>query len=367
MGVPRSRTKVFTTPKGTGVRRGVWIGGGDHNCHVSSVDDHTGPGDNDPFSLERWYFEGGRLNRNNGSSLAQFYDYQADITDYPASFPHLPISGNKSDEEYATRAIARSNPSAAIVDLPVALYELGDIFRLVRDSGRSLLQRGAGANIKHEFGIRPLASDMAKLSQFQDHVNRRVRVIQTLQLRGGYRRTMQMDAHSVAGTSSKTFQSNLVTVQNLCYVETRQLVKAHTRWKPTVEMGNFITPDAVRALARRAVLGLTVDASTLWEACPWSWLIDWGTNLGTYFKAHRNVIPANLESCRIMRHTQTRYYSYLWGPSNGLTMSPFYFQRDTKTRVPAFATPLAHLPFLNGRQVGILASLAVLRGLGGFR
>lgn len=361
MGIPRSRTRLLPGPKGSAVRNGIWIGGGEHNVYYSAVDDLTGPGDNAPFSLEKWSFSGGLLNRLSGGNGSKFYDYQCDITDVPANFPHLSVSGTKTNVQAATEAVARSNPSRPYVDVPVALLELGDVTQLIRDSGRSLIRRAAGANIKYQFGIAPLASDIAKLLRFHEQVDRRVRQIERLSGPRGFRRTMEIDAGSNTGTAIKSFQSVYASVSNVCYAETAVAVRAHTRWRAASGMSQYRSPASMRALARRALLGLTVDFSTLWEAMPWSWLIDWGSNIGTYLKANRNIVPATLTEVSVMRHTRTNWWTYSWGPSNGLSMTPFQFTRESKVRVLSHASPTAHLPFLSGRQVGILASLAVLR------
>lgn len=113
-------------------------------------------------------------------------------------------------------------------------------------------------------------------------------------------------------------------------------------------------------LIHRSLYGLTVDASTLWEALPWSWMIDWASSVGDYFKANRNIVPATLMGVHIMRHTKTVHEcdAHISGTT---TMEGIRVVKETKTRNPSFVAPAAHFPFLSGNQMGILASLAVTR------
>jgi hypothetical protein len=120
-------------------------------------------------------------------------------------------------------------------------------------------------------------------------------------------------------------------------------------------------------MIQRALLGVTdniIDFSTVWEALPWSWLIDWGTTVGDYLKAKRNIIPAVLQDVRIMRHVRSEWtwsrVVYATNPEG--SMSSGFRVLETKSRSPSTpVAPTAHFPFLSGKQVGILSSLAVTR------
>jgi len=111
-------------------------------------------------------------------------------------------------------------------------------------------------------------------------------------------------------------------------------------------------------------MGLTVDLSTVWQIMPWSWLVDWGGNLGTFLKANRNIIPAQLTQCCVMLHTLTEWDSPgLSGIKNSTpySLEPIKIQRESKTRTSVSPSVTAQFPFLSGNQVGILASLATTR------
>lgn len=384
---PRTRSQTFTVAKGTMKRFGAVIGGGTRVGSVQSCVDQTGLGDCAPLAVDLWSIDGGRLNGpDQGYYAAWFQNYLCDAFETQANFPlQLGFTEAQSDIAVATMAAARSNPSRPYVDLPVAALELGDVTQLLRDVGRSHLRnnkwgspirtprpsflggdattRAANSNLMYQFGIGPLVSDLVKLTNFKDQVDRRVGEINRLIENKGLRRTMKIANYSKTGITNRILQSQGWYVQeDLTWVSTQE-VKAHCRWLPTPSFPADRSDDRMRNLAKRAVLGITLDASTMWEAMPWSWLIDWGSTFGTYFKSQRNIIPAVLSGVHIMRHTRTEY------THPGLDQPPTFphwlsstrVVVDKKQRAPSFVAPTAHFPFLNGRQVGILASLAVTR------
>jgi hypothetical protein len=329
---------------------------------TSYCGDETGPMDNAPFTVTGWRADGGVINKPKGGYFSSSFDnYVADILENNANFPHLSVAGVPSNTDAATQAASRTNPSRPYVDIPVSVLELGDVAMLLRDLGRNVYTRAASTNVMYQFGIAPLVGDVVKLWNFTDQVDRRVKEITRLAGPRGLRRTVSIGSYSAQQRNLAVFcQSNIATIRKDFDVNTVVDLRAHARWKTSMPPQDLLVPHTMRALARQAVLGLTVDFSTLWELIPWSWLIDWGSNVGTYLKASRNIIPAELSGAvRVMRHTRTRYScSALEGLT---TMSPIIFDRWSKTRGLASVAPIAYLPFLDGRQMGIVASLSVLR------
>jgi hypothetical protein len=298
--------------------------------------------------------------------------YIADYLMQEGSWTHFPPPGMLSNLAYAAKLAARTNPSRPYVDVPVAILELGDITKLVRDSGRNFIQRAGGANLKYQFGIAPLASDLAKLTQFRRAFVKRKAEIERLAGPKGLRRTVDLGAGAHGGTDTRDFQTNLALVTNRRRNWlTRENVRGHIRWKAAPEFSNLnrasLDSQSMERLIQRTMLGITRyggDLSTLWELLPWSWLVDWGTTVGDYLAAKRNIIPAQLHDIRIMRHLHSEWTwnreVYATNPEGYMT--PGYRNLITKNRSPSLpVVPTAHFPFLSGKQVGILSSLAVTR------
>jgi hypothetical protein len=215
-----------------------------------------------------------------------------------------------------------------------------------------------------QFGWSPLLKDLRKLQQFQMNVDRRVEEINKLHSGTGLRRRITLsEGVSKSSDNSVTVHSVNCTVR--CKMEQTTSWKrwGTVRWTPDAPIPS--TKGAVEAQALKAVLGIGLDAgnisSAAWEAIPWSWLIDWFANVGEYLQTHNNTVPASPGGIAIMEtvnstKTFTRTTGDSWVRGGSATLS-----RVTKKRHVGSATLAASLPFLNGRQVSILGSLAVLR------
>lgn len=357
----RVRSSSSVVFKNFGGRFGSTIGGGSVWSGNHSCSDVVGSGDNAPLNVFHETVDGGRLNKPNvGFFSSWFTDYRVDMLDTSNCFDHLPIVGDIFDVDAATQAAARTNPSRPYVDVVTNALQLGELFTLIRDGGNTFFRNIGNNNLMYQFGIRPVVGDLVKMMRFTDQVNRRVGEINRLRSQHGLRRTASIGSYSNSAKVNKFIQTQNFLLREDFDVTTSLSIKAHCRWLPAGDCGVLARPKDARALAQRAVLGLTGDMSTAWELIPWSWLIDWGTDIGQYFSAHRNIIPATLSDVSVMRHTRTVAE---WGgkAQDDWSCSGIRYTRENKTRATSFVAPTAHIPFLNGTQMGIVASLAVTR------
>lgn len=357
----RDRSFVATRAKGHFERFGLNLTPAPTTfASYNSCRDVTGPGDNAPLNVGHVDFSGGVLNKPyTGFFSSHFVDYVCDILDNSSEFDHLSIPEDNSDSYFATIGAARTNPSRPNVDVPVNIFELRELPELIRSTGNNIIRSAARNNLRYQFGIRPLVGDLVKLLTFHDMVNHRVKELRRLQSRG-LRRTTAVDSFSSVGSLERTIQSDGLVIQGTFSGQTSLDIRVHSRWFP-IEGWPYPSSDAAeRALASRAVLGLTVDSSTLWNAIPWSWLIDWCSNAGQYFSATRNIVGAGLGDISVMRHTKT---VWTWGGASAddWSCTPIDALRTNKTRATSFVAPSAQFPFLSGNQLGILGSLAVSR------
>jgi hypothetical protein len=244
--------------------------------------------------------------------------------------------------------------------------ELGDVAHLLQrrvqsiDKWRDFVPEIGSQHLRRVFGIEPLFRDLSKLANFQQQVKRRVADIERLRTQHGFRKTVTCGKYSAQEVQSLIVQSEGLFLGRDFKVNTTETVKAHCRWLPTSDFSPLASPQVVDAWARRSVLGITVDFGTLWEPLPWSWLVDWAFNVGEYFKANRNIVPAILADVSVMRHTTTT------ATSDAVAMDDWSLEaissiRETKKRSTSFVSLDAHFPFLSGSQMGIVAALAVTR------
>lgn len=368
----RIRTKSTTKPQGRIQRNGVVNNGGFLlNQATERCEDFVGPGDNHRFLVERHDYTGGVINLlpwHTGLGRAA-ENWTCDALTNGAIFGHIAVPDALPMDTIVAQAAARTNPSRPYVDVPIMILELGDITKLLANSTR-YLARGdkkgyakfvAANNIRYQFGIAPLVGDLVKLLKFRDAVVRRIRELNKLKTKG-LRRTISFGSASASVEMPNQFlQSSYMTVTSNVKKTTTVSQKVHCRWKPTGNILRDMDDDEMSVIATRAVLGLTADASTAWELMPWSWLIDWNIAIGDYFKANRNIVSAELSALTYIEHTLTVATTPHVTHNGSGTCTGINRVLERKLRQPTTLNPQAHFPFLDGRQMGILASLAIMR------
>lgn len=288
------------------------------------------------------------------------------------------VTGQVTIDYIAVKAMAATNPSRPVADIPVAIFELHEIVSLIRTTGSNIFSQIkkkkeissldpvgiAQANLLYQFGIKPLISDLQAILDFQEHVDKRVEDLKDLFAKGGLSKTYRKKIpFHAAGTVS-----GMVTVNSLGpFLRCQRIYKTEekswgfAKWNILEGTPFPKNESAMRELARKSIYGLTLDASTVWEAIPWSWLVDYAIGVGAFLSAHRNIVPAKCTVLYVCRHATTEC---IFGDSrdSNLVVTGWTNVSVRKSRTPvAFVTPAAHLPFLNGTQMSIIASLGILR------
>jgi hypothetical protein len=235
-----------------------------------------------------------------------------------------------------------------------------------RPSARELARGGGSAWLEYQFLIRPIVGDIVKMANLDRVVHDRIGEISRLFGDKGLRRTVTVHDGSAYEERYTVLQSAGVYVAANARITTTSHTRVHCRWLPTAT-GPKPSHAQMRAWAIRSALGLTVDASTLWEITPWSWMADWCVNLGDYFKASRNIVPAILTGVYPMTHVTTTWeippmpITAWWGATVG-NISGTRSVRTYKSRRSSFVAPtISGFPFLDGGRMGILAALVASR------
>lgn len=349
-------------------------------AYLSTCVDNPGPDDCQDFDVTRVVKRGGLINGDSNKKVGSWVRYtnfpctaQMNDSFYKTHAPGLP---SRSDSDDAVTLLSRTNPNRSSIDSLVSLSELRELPGLIKDVGGYRLEtlwkhvpkdvfkfmnRAAKVNLIVQFGIAPIIGDIRKLLKFTSLVDSRVQELDRLMERG-LRRTITISRDSVtADYPWNTIQSSVVTLHcGIRKVTTRE-VRGHVRWHPTL---NFQMSDKeMRRLASKIVAGGVIDFTTLWEAMPWSWLIDYFTNVGDFISLTRNIIPVTHEVPIIMVHQKTSISSYNHdtAASGRVTCTRILNDVVTKSRRRAIPTLSAHMPFLTGRQTSILGSIAATR------
>ncbi|UOL48994.1 MAG: putative maturation protein [Alehxovirus pseudofaecicola] len=294
---------------------------------------------------------------------------------YRSKPSHVPGLGLPGALTRITQIQARTNPTRPVVSLPILLYELKDLPGMIRDIGRAkiLLQGGKGKHPKLQYGASqylaaqfgwvPLFSDLAKLLQFTEETDRRVGELRRIYKRGGLKRRVDLGVYSAIGDTTNIVADSTFFPSVRANRTTRTTVHdwGTVRWRPAVGTRLPRSEDELRRVAKSLVLGFHGGAANIWEAIPWSWLIDWCTNVGDYLQATNNAQLWRATRINFMRHelsqrTYTRTQGPPWAGGGSAIVT-----LETKNRYTGSASLTATLPFLSGRQLSILGALAIQR------
>lgn len=212
-----------------------------------------------------------------------------------------------SDDEFVTRACAVTNPSNADFDTAVFAAELRDVPRLLSLAGATLSKFGANEYLKYQYGWKPLISDIKKLIANTDKLQRRAAQISRLQRSLTTKRRYDPPELRFVGENLSESDHGLA----ISHKWTAWLHRwAVVNWIPeppendiTLALAPFTRNLAPLDRAKQALYGLNVDGNTLWQAMPWSWLIDWGYNASDFLQSKQNVVGAKVGSTCLMKHT----------------------------------------------------------------
>lgn len=365
----RTRYDTRSFKNGTWKRFGNTFGGNQVLWEESTCVDSPGKGlgDNLAFTVDHIYLQGGKINqkvKDGGSYFtAYFDDYTADTFTFSGK-PQFPLitsyPGEKSTSLYAGEALARTCPNHPIVDCVQNVGEAGDIPRSLIHRGETLLKLIGSETLRLEFGIRPLLKDIKKTIDFADGVHKRLQQLQKFRDFGGFRKTVTLDELSNSQWNNNiTLQSSGAFFTDSFETIGHRKIRGHVRWLPQADFKKF-TQREMLAMAKRAYFGLEFSFSGYWEAMPWSWFIDWYSNLGNMLELSRNTVPCTLQSITIMRETSSESVTHK--QDDGVrVISPGIVTKVRKERYPGSATLDVQLPILSGEQMGILAALLVTK------
>lgn len=357
--VTRTRIANETSVTGTRTRSSGSVLSYTRSTGEDHIIDEIKVGDGGTLSIDKWKKTGAVVNGVSGINTV--------YSNFPATHifgrgswymaQNKPY-GDSTNAVYATKLLRMTNPSRPTVDIPVFIAELKDFPQLFKIVGDTALKTLAKSNLSFWFGWKPLASDLLKLMDFARHTHNRYNELLRL-YNGGLSRTVTLDTLSYSENRTLLYgiydgnywYSNEALTSSLT-------IRGHVKWKPTTLPPK--TDAEYIALARRAALGLTIDPATFWELIPFSWLVDWFSNVGDFLMYKRNIVPAVAYDTCIMRH-YTHSTTGSGFSSGGLIGEPMTHKSDSKNRASASASLSADLQWLSARQMSILGSLYVLK------
>jgi hypothetical protein len=294
------------------------------------------------------------------------YDYMRRPWLY-GSFERTAIPG------LAAMAVANANPNRPDIDLPVSILELRELPSLLRDAsgimaGAMTPAKGsAKANLALQFGLLPIANDVATLFDFAKKVNAREKYLRELSSgKKRIKRNLAVEEWDHAVNDLLAFHTNADNFVSSNKVHIRGKMKRRYWYTMRASLLDVLPEREIRSLAPQLVLGTnTISASQLWNLVPWTWLIDWFTTTGDLLAAYRGGLKWQWSNLNIMYQTDYYMTALFPNPRSGFTYTPqnpnSHATRKIRVQPAVLTYPQWRIPYLTGRQMSILSSLAILR------
>lgn len=351
------------------------------------------------FYTTRQYAQmGGKLwQRFTHSQNGTTYRYHGTITATPdgsqgnlsSYFPPTMESSNALLDKAGATAISRCSPTNSVADLANFLGELmkeglpSIVGSSLWEKGtKSLLGKAAGEFLNVEFGWKPIVADVQKfatavrtadavLKQYERDAGRLVRRSYNFPVK-------QETTNTLIASNYKPslYERSLPLINGLPTGDLYRLREfsqrqwfsgAFTYGLPT---GDSSPRSMLEEYARRSdkLLGTSLTPELLWNLSPWSWVVDWFSNIGDVLE---NVSAATvhgqvLRYGYIMEHTVVRDTYTFWQTSNpfGIKVSPQSVTFVTETKKRRRATPFGFGLTWEGfspYQMAILAAVGITR------
>ncbi len=201
---------------------------------------------------------------------------------------------NQRDTEnsnFALKLLAETHPFRYEYSIPVSLAELLDIGSLFRLTAKGFLDLIGQSYLNYRFGWVQFVSDIKTLHGITTAIERRIKEFDSLNRYGGLRRTVKL--YSTSGSPISGGGYIMTTYGQLLYADQSNnwTYKIHgtVRWRWKSGMTVKLSQLEAFNLAVKTVFDLgELDASTIWNAIPWTWLVDYFVDVGSYLQANEN-------------------------------------------------------------------------------
>jgi len=307
----------------------------------------------------------------NNLGVLHYVSYKGYCASRSTNSSGVPTLPSPSNDYWITKALANLNLSRPVVDLPLFIFEFKDFPRMLKGLGQVLSGKIRpdsipNGHLAYQFGWKPLFSDLMNLLNLADSIEDRKRLLMNAMKKGGTRVNRSLGSFDLARASYGDPFIWESPVANGPWT-----IAANVNWDGyekawyTARLSvnpNSLPSGNLETIAARAVLGLNLSASTLWNMLPWSWLIDYFTNVGDMLNSSRGYIPFQVKRLNVMvyqeyKRSLAKLPSHIeYGGGGGKVT------RKNRVQSPAIAR-LAFKPFLTNGQLANLAALIMARAL----
>lgn len=301
----------------------------------------------------------------------------------------------------AWKILSETNPSAPHVSIPSFIGELKDFLSLIKGNGESVLDLIKGGKrsklflkglsgwtygalkesvtprrlvsqvaqgyVSWRWALKPLYHDLQALLHFTKAVNNRLAWLHHLRQGKVLKRRVHLGTSEIVQSPvNATLHSEGAIISGKRQLTYTRKMWGTAQWKlvPGSEIPE-LGGSRLDKLANALAAGFTDHEAlaTAWQLCPWSWLIDWFTNIQDTIQATNNTIGCTWANIAFMRTTISHAtFTVVSKPAWVTVSSDYYFERSIRKEripiVPLLPFSLTYLPILEYRKWSILAALA---------
>jgi hypothetical protein len=206
-----------------------------------------------------------------------------------------PVASGSIQQSWVNKALADINPSVPVIQLPLVAWEMREFPRLLKnlfDWYRVLkynegipLSEVPGTYLAWQFGWKPLVNDLMTLVQLAFDIeakNRQWRKI--IQKRRRYGTILEED-----GTYRLSSTTGAVGVsESWSMVQYQRKVWYCAIWEPDTELPDLALNGALDQVYR--AYGMHQPINMLWNAVPWSFLIDYFLGVSDFLEASEGLV-----------------------------------------------------------------------------
>jgi len=303
------------------------------------------------FDLERW-----RLSPGYFTGIEAVWPVYG-FTNYPYTNQPSPDfasadwdAGKLGDVEAVTKVASWSNPVKSHVDITTMIYELRELPELVkkywdltvRAAKKTPPKRGSkdlntgNSVLDLNWGIAPLISDTIKLFQFTKAFDKRARDLAAIYDRPhGLKRQRVLWSNSVEDVRYVAANSFVCGIGVNRHYKTMSRQWAAVTWKPWFDFQSRPSDTEIANKAILALNGIKNPWAIAYEILPWSWLIDYFSNVGDLVELTGNAFEYKIDQSCVMSSSTTLITDEVVVQSPDFIVTPAVGHYELKFRVPA--------------------------------
>lgn len=253
----------------------------------------------------------------------------------------LPARGNPArtaqNEQLMLELLAKTNPLRPDFSVPVFIKELVDVGAMFHLAAKTFAGYIGSSYLNYRFGWVQFVRDLKVLAELTTSVERRMRELQSLSKHGGLRRRIDLFADSNTKFTQQVVAASSFGVTSYMTKRSQYSIRiwGSVRWACTKDFEDEIKAMGAFNVALKQVLDLeALDPETLWNLVPFSWLVDYFVDIGTYLGANEGGVMLKPHDICIMRDFKAvdSYQPWKYSGTNPPTHTAGKYTRRYKGR-----------------------------------